>query len=76
MVIFYFKTAHRRDVDNYYKFVGDSLKKCDLIEDDSFKNIEIYLRGRVDRNNPRTEIYIWELDKFEKLNSKRNGKNN
>jgi len=69
MVIFFFPNAIRRDVDNYYKFIGDCLVENKLIKDDNFKNLEVFLRGRIDRDNPRTEIFLWELKKFEKIYS-------
>lgn len=67
MVVFFFPDAIRRDVDNYYKFIGDCLIENNFIKDDNFKNLEIFLRGRIDRDNPRTEIFLWELNKFEEI---------
>lgn len=61
-IIYYFKTHHRRDPDNYSgKFILDGLTSAGIIKDDSFSNIDLVLRGRVDRLNPRTEIYITEV---------------
>src|SRR5690554_2097484 len=61
-IIYYFPTAHRRDPDNYSgKFILDGLTSAGIIEDDSFKNIDLVLRGRVDKKNPRTEIEVREM---------------
>ena len=58
-IIYYFATKHRRDPDNYSgKFILDGLVNAGILEDDSFGNVELVLRGRVDRKNPRTEIEI------------------
>lgn len=58
-IIYYFKTHHRRDPDNYSgKFILDGLTSAGIIQDDSFANIDLVLRGRVDKENPRTEIYV------------------
>lgn len=59
---YYFKTRHRRDPDNYSgKFILDGLVKSKVIEDDSFKCIDLQLVGGYDKNNPRTEITIKEV---------------
>lgn len=56
---YYFPTKHRRDPDNYSgKFILDGLVKAGVIEDDSFKCINLQLIGKYDKNNPRTEIRI------------------
>lgn len=58
-LIYYFKTKHRRDPDNYSgKFILDALTECGVIEDDSFKCIDLILKGKHDKENPRTEIEI------------------
>lgn len=63
-IIYYFPTKQRRDPDNYSgKFILDGLVQCGIIKDDSFSNIDLTLRGRVDRKNPRTEIYVKEVCK-------------
>lgn len=59
---YYFKTKHRRDPDNYSgKFILDGLVKSKVIEDDSFKCIDLQLIGGYDKENPRTEITIKEV---------------
>lgn len=61
-ITYYFPTRHRRDPDNYSgKFLLDGLTKAGLIEDDSFSNIRLELRGEWDKKNPRTEIELEEI---------------
>jgi crossover junction endodeoxyribonuclease RusA len=60
-ITYYFPTKHRRDPDNYSgKFLLDGLTKAGIIEDDSFSNIDLVLVGKIDRDNPRTEIEVVE----------------
>lgn len=62
-ITYYFPTRHRRDPDNYSgKFLLDGLTKLGIIEDDSFKNIRLELRGEYDKENPRTEIELKEIE--------------
>lgn len=61
-IIYYFPDERKRDPDNYSgKFILDGLTKAGIIKDDSFNNIELVLAGRVDRENPRTEIIVKEV---------------
>jgi len=61
-ITYYFPDKRRRDPDNYSgKFILDGLTKAGIIKDDSFDNIELVLAGRVDRENPRTEIIVKEV---------------
>lgn len=61
-LIYYFPTKHRRDPDNYSgKFLLDGLVKSGVIKDDSFNCIDLRLVGKVDRDNPRTEIVVEEI---------------
>lgn len=63
-ITYYFKTKHRRDPDNYSgKFLLDGLVRSGVIEDDSFSNIDLILKGKTDKENPRTEIKIQEVEK-------------
>lgn len=59
-VVFYFKQDNRRDLDNAAGGVMDALTQSGIIPDDSVKYIScITLQfGGVDKNNPRTEIYL------------------
>lgn len=64
-LIYYFKTRTRRDPDNYSgKFILDALVKAKIIKDDSFKCVELRIKGKYDKTNPRTEIVIkdWSGD--------------
>lgn len=58
-ITYYFPDKRRRDPDNYSgKFILDGLISAGIIQDDSFTNIDLVLKGRVDKENPRTEIYV------------------
>lgn len=60
-ISYYFDSNRRRDPDNYAgKFLLDGLTAAGVIADDSFGNIELALRGEVDKRNPRTEIEVEE----------------
>ncbi|MDD2586792.1 MAG: hypothetical protein PHT79_09770 [Syntrophomonadaceae bacterium] len=49
------------DVDNRgYKIIIDSLRYNGIIPDDKWNNLAFMVDGEVDRENPRTEIYIME----------------
>lgn len=62
-ITYYFKTRHRRDPDNYSgKFLLDGLVRAGVIEDDSFSNIDLVLKGKVDRDNPKTKIEVREVE--------------
>lgn len=61
-ITYYFPDKRKRDPDNYSgKFLLDGLTKAGIIKDDSFSNIDLVLAGRVDRENPRTEIMVKEV---------------
>lgn len=58
-IVYYFPDKRRRDPDNYCgKFVLDGLTRAGIIEDDCFSSIVLTLQGRVDKENPRTEIFV------------------
>ena len=58
---YYFKSAHRRDPDNYSgKMLLDPLVREGILEDDSFDNIVLQLSAGVDKEHPRTEIRVVE----------------
>jgi len=60
-ITYYFPDKRRRDPDNYSgKFLLDGLTRSGIIKDDSFSNINLVLAGKVDKDNPRTEIEIKE----------------
>lgn len=61
-ITYYFPTRHRRDPDNYSgKFILDGLVKSGVIEDDSFKCIDLQLAGDYNKKNPCTEIAVYKL---------------
>ena len=58
---YYFPTRIRHDPNNYSgHFITDGLVECGIIRDDSFDDIDLVLRGKYDKDNPRTEIEIEE----------------
>ena len=60
-ITYFFPTKGRRDPDNYSgKFILDGLVQAGILQDDSFKCIDLRLRGNYDRQKPRTEIEILE----------------
>lgn len=60
-ITYYFKDRRRRDPDNYSgKMILDGLVRAGVLQDDSFNNINLVLRGDYDKANPRTEIEISE----------------
>lgn len=59
---YYFEDKRRHDPDNYAgKMILDGLVRSKIIADDSFGNIDLVLRGRVDKKNPRTEVSVEEI---------------
>lgn len=53
------------DIDNrVYKFIPDALKYTGIIPNDSWRKMSFSVIGRVDKENPRTEIYVKELSKI------------
>jgi Holliday junction resolvase RusA-like endonuclease len=58
-ITYYFKDKIRRDPDNYSgKMILDPLVREGILKDDSFDVVTLVLDGRVDKDNPRTEIEI------------------
>ena len=66
--VFYMPTRHRVDLVNLEEAICDILVCWGCIEDDSCKYIVSMDGSRVkyDKNNPRTEVEITELDENEK----------
>lgn len=64
---YYFSSKRRHDPDNYVgKWTTDGLVKAGVLEDDSFDNIALLIcQGGVDRKNPRTEIFVEEVEEKE-----------
>ena len=63
-ITYYFKDNRRRDPDNYSgKMILDPLVREGVLQDDSFDNIKLTVqKGGVDKNFPRTEIEIINLE--------------
>lgn len=62
-ITYHFPDKRRRDPDNYSgKMLLDPLVREGIIADDSFKHISLVLKcGEPDRNNPKTEIEVYEV---------------
>lgn len=61
-ITYYFKDRRRRDPDNYSgKFILDGLVRAGVLEDDSFSNIDLILKGKYDKKNPRVEVALEEI---------------
>ena len=60
-ITYFFPTRGRRDPDNYSgKFILDGLVQAGILRDDSFRCIDLRLRGDWDKQSPRTEIEVSE----------------
>jgi len=58
-ITYFFKSKGRRDPDNFSgKMLLDPLVREGIIADDSFDCIELVLKAKADKHNPRTEIQI------------------
>ena len=66
-IVYFFPDKRRHDPDNYAgKMILDGLTAAGIIEDDSFDHIALLLSGDVDRQNPRTEIFVTPVRKAAK----------
>lgn len=65
--LFYMPTRHRVDLTNLLEAVDDVLVHYGVLADDDSKTIVSHdgSRVRYDKQNPRTEIYITELEEQE-----------
>lgn len=65
MIDFYYGDKRKRDIDNGVASVFDTLKDAGIIEDDNYTLIsKCHVRGFYDKNNPRCEITILNLDEY------------
>lgn len=53
-------SGHKGDVDNYAKTVLDGLVKAGVLKSDA-SVITMHANKQRDRDNPRTEIFVWRL---------------
>lgn len=61
-ITYYFKSRVRHDPSNYDKMLLDGLVQANIIEDDNYEVIQEFTTiGKVDKDNPRTEIEIEEV---------------
>ena len=63
----YYEPTKRRDLDNIaataHKFTQDALVKCGVLENDGWNNVCGFTdRFFVDKENPRIEVTIQEVD--------------
>ena len=62
-IFYYFVDNRRRDPDNYSgKFILDGLVRAGIIKDDSFSCVRLALSAAVDKERPRTEITVTEVE--------------
>ncbi len=62
-IIYYFKDKRRHDPSNYDKMLLDGLVEANIIVDDNYGVItEFTTIGKYDKINPRTEIFIEEIE--------------
>ncbi len=60
---YYFGNRIRHDPDNYSgKMILDGMVQAGVIKDDSFNNISLRLEADYDKEDPRTEITITEVE--------------
>lgn len=59
----YFGDKRKRDWDNYHKLSMDALTGIVFLDDSQIRQAKVYLR--YDKENPRTEIYIYKLNEDE-----------
>ncbi|MDO7787147.1 RusA family crossover junction endodeoxyribonuclease, partial [Desulforamulus aquiferis] len=62
LIKYYFGTNRRRDpADNYApKFLMDALVNAGILKDDNGDLVTVQVAMEVDREKPRTEVFIWE----------------
>ena len=61
-ITYFFPDRRRRDPDNYSgKFILDPLVREWILKDDSFAHIQLELAAGMDKDNPRTEIFITDI---------------
>jgi Holliday junction resolvase RusA-like endonuclease len=56
-----FNESNRKDIDNSFKGILDCLQSCQVIKNDR-QCTEIHAYKFVDKNNPRVEITITEIE--------------
>jgi len=62
-VIYFFSTRRKRDTDNYTpKLLLDALRYAEIIAEDNSQVLELPPpRFEIDREKPRTEVFVWEV---------------
>ena len=61
--VFYMPTRRKCDLTNLLEAINDIMVKSGLLEDDNYSVVWSLDGSRVmyDKENPRTEVYIWEV---------------
>lgn len=58
-IIAYLPKSYIWDVDNRaYSMIINAVRRAGIVKDDNYKNVQVVLTGNVDKENPRTEVYI------------------
>ncbi len=65
IITYYFKDKRRHDPSNYDKMLLDGLVEAKIIKDDNYDVIKEFTTiGKYDKKNPRTEIYIENMQNY------------
>ena len=61
-IVYYFRTNRKRDQDNYTpKQLLDAMRKADILADDNAQVLRLLpVEFRVDKQRPRTEVFVRE----------------
>jgi Holliday junction resolvase RusA-like endonuclease len=61
--VFYMPTKRKCDLTNLLEAINDIMVKSGLLEDDNYSVVQSVDGSRIlyDKENPRTEVYIWEV---------------
>lgn len=58
----FFPNRYRHDADNYLKALLDGLVHSGVIQDDDFDHVSVTVSAGYDKENPRTEITVMEVE--------------
>lgn len=64
LIVHFFPNKVIRDLDNRAnKYLVDGIRYSRIIPDDSWTHLSFLVMGAVDRENPRTELYLFDAEK-------------